>query len=163
MPHLRTAWVLRRRYCARADKQGHQRGIVIRHVAFVEALSQLEGEGAAGEWRETWAGLLVLRLYHLWQLNPHTAGTDTPGAGAVRAVVEELPESASVKIGLIRILDALRVPHTPRPATITRLLRNYAASLARRAQWSLAEDVYQTAGFHPPGVRSQTRLPWIPL
>ena len=116
------------------------------HLAFVEALSDLEAEGAEREWRETWAGLLVLRLYRLWELNPETAGTGAPCALSVRAVVDDLPESASIKKRLAQILDGLATPTAAHATSIARLLSDYASALAQRAQWTLADDVYRTAG-----------------
>ncbi len=120
------------------------------HMAFVEVLSRLEAEGAEREWRETWAGLLVLRLYRLWQLNPETASTVAPGAASVQAVVDHLPESASIKKRLAQILETLRAPTAVHPTAIAELLGNYASGLAQRAQWTLADDVYETAGLPRP-------------
>jgi hypothetical protein len=128
---------------------------MIHHIAFVELLCQLEREGAEQEWRETWAGLLVLRLYHLWHLNPETARPDAPGAVSVRGVVDALPESTPAKQRLTRILDTLGTPATEAPAVITRLLGDYASGLAHTAHWSVAHDVYQTAGMGSEAVRAR--------
>ena len=125
-------------------------GILIHHIAFVEALSHFEAQGADSEWRETFAGLLVLRLYRLWQLNPETAGVGAPGARSVHAIVDDLPESASTKTRLMQILDSLGGPAPMRRTVITRLLGDYATGLTQQAQWALAADVYETAGMRRP-------------
>ncbi len=130
---------------------------MVHHVAFIEEMSQLEREGAHMEWRETWAGLLVLRLYRLWGVNPEIAHTGAPGAGCVRAVVDELPDSTPAKESLTDILDALRPRQTAEPAALAHLLLAYAACLRQHAKWSLAEDVYHTAGTLGPSAAG--RLP----
>ncbi len=119
---------------------------MVQHIAFVEHMRHHESSPREWEWQETWAGLLVLRLYHLWQLEPGTAARDAPGAKAVRALVEGLPGPAAGKTGLIRILDALQANDSEPLATVASFLRDYASVLAARAEWHLADDVYQTAG-----------------
>ena len=128
---------------------------MVHHIAFIEMLSQLERDGAKKEWRETWAGLLVLRLYHLWQLNPDVARSNAPGWVAVRRVVEALPEPSSIKRCLARILDSLRAPNGTPPLKVTRLLSDYADGLVGSAQWALAHDVYRAAGIGTEAVRAR--------
>src|SRR5687768_6422367 len=102
-----------------ADKRLAAGGGVIHHVAFVELLSQLEREGAEEEWRETWAGLLVIRLYGLWHLKPEAAHGDSPGAISVRALVDDLPEATFARQALGTILDTLRTSGTTHAAVVS--------------------------------------------
>jgi hypothetical protein len=134
-------------------------GVVIPHVAFIESMRRFECDGAETERRETWAGLLVLRLCRLWRLKPEVAQPDSSCAAAVGAIVNDLPESASAKEPLIRILETLSAPIAARPEVIGRLLGEYAAGLARKAHWSLSLDVYRTARLHCPSLNRRGRRP----
>lgn len=130
---------------------------MIQYMAFVERLRELELKGAEREWRETWAGFLVLRLYHLWQLNPEVVHPNAPGAKSVRGVVNALPASAPIKERLVQILDSLRAPIGSSPAAIKRSLSEYAAGLAGGTHWSLVHEVYHTAGMGRAAMRARKR------
>src|SRR5690349_2628671 len=101
-------------------------------AAFLELLAQLEGQRSVDEWRETWAGILVLRLYHLWLVNP--AVTDGRGSlsRAAEAAVTLLPETTASKPHLTSIVSALAGASATHRDRITRALADYAMHLVQR-------------------------------
>ena len=123
---------------------------MISHVAFIEVMGEFETPGTHEEWRETLAGLLVLRMFHLWMVDPAIAHRATPSARFVRSLVMDLPESTPARPRLIAILDSLRPRGPVRPKDIAAVLESYAAVLASRAKWKLAREVYGAARLHCP-------------
>ena len=129
---------------------------MIHQVVFFETLRELERSGAESEWRETLAGLLVLRLYHLWELDPGVAQCNTRVALRVRALVESLPESATAKDHLLALLDTLGEADAPTPQMVAAALGCYARALAERARLPLARDVCRVARLGWPGGSNPT-------
>lgn len=120
-------------------------GQMLRHLAFFEALAELEETDA--EWRSTSAGLVVLRLVDDWMDHgPFPAGGNGWGVHAVRGAVEAMDVGNPTRLILAGIVDAIasgaeRVSLTPR-------LLAYARALHYGAEWGLAGDVYHTVISH---------------
>ena len=125
---------------------------MIHCMGFLERLSRLEYESAESEWREIWAGFLVLRLYRLWHLEPQIAAANAPMAMAIRSFVGSLPESVHAKDGFLRILDTLRRGGSEQRTVAARLVREYGAGLIQQAHSAVAEDVHRTLAMCCSGI-----------
>lgn len=125
---------------------------MIHCMGFLERLSRLECESAESEWRETWAGFLVLRLYRLWHLEPQIAHANSPMAMAVRSFVGGLPESVHARGGFLRILNTLRRDGLEQRTVAARLLREYADGLIQQSHSAVAQDVHRTLAMCCSGI-----------
>ena len=121
-------------------------------VAFLELLAQLERDGRETEWREMWAGMLVMRLYRLWMIESAITCSDATAARRARDVVASLPETTETKAHLSRIVAALRCARVVHRDAIARHVAEYASALAGQGRWPLAHDVYRLCGARPVAV-----------
>lgn len=137
---------------SRERRTAYAEGTVIHCMGFLERLSRLEHESAESEWRETWAGFLILRLYRLWHFEPQITEASSPTAMAVRSFVGGLPESVQAKDGFLRVLDALRGNGREQHTLAARLLREYAAGLIQQTHSAVAQDVHRTLAICCSGI-----------
>ena len=118
---------------------------MLRHLAFFEALAELDESDAA--WRSTSAGLVVLRLFDDWmEHGPFPAGAAGWGIRAVREAVEAVDSGNPTRLILAGVVDAIASGAEP-PAVTPRLLA-YARALHYTADWRLSADVYHTVIAH---------------
>ena len=117
----------------------------LRHLAFFEALAELDESDAA--WRSTSAGLVVLRLFDAWMENgPFPADAVGWGLPAVRDAVDSMDPGNPARLILSGVVDAIAEGAEP-PAVTPRLLA-YARALHYNAAWTLSADVYHTVIAH---------------
>ena len=119
----------------------------LNHLPFFEALADLEESSA--EWRETLAGLLMLRLVDAW-----TAGeraNNQPERSEVSAVGEAVDgiDPGNVLHGILKsVIHLATTPGEVSATTLPQLLA-YGRTLEFGARWTLAVDVYETVLAHP--------------
>jgi tetratricopeptide (TPR) repeat protein len=117
----------------------------LRHLAFFEALAELEESDAA--WRSTSAGLVVLRLFDDWmEHGPFPVGGAGWGIRAIRDAIDAVDEGNPARLILAGVVDAIASGAEP-PAVTPRLLA-YARALHYTADWRLSADVYHTVVAH---------------
>ena len=117
----------------------------LRHLAFFEALAELDESDAA--WRSTSAGLVVLRLFDAWMENgPFPAGASGWGIHAVREAVDAVDAGNPARLILAGVVDA--IAEGAEPAAVTPRLLAYAQALHYAAAWTLSADVYHTVISH---------------
>jgi tetratricopeptide (TPR) repeat protein len=117
----------------------------LRHLAFFEALAELEESDAA--WRSTSAGLVVLRLFDAWmEHGPFPVGGAGWGIRPVRDAVDAIDPGNPARVILAGVVDAIASGAEP-PAVTPQLLA-FARSLDYSAQWRLSADVYHTVIAH---------------
>jgi hypothetical protein len=114
---------------------------MIPYRSFLSNLSRPECNSKETDRLETWAGLLVLRLYQFWHLDSAIGTAASPLAIAVRSFVNELPGSGRSRYCFLRVLDTLELGGVEQSLTAARHLRDYANDLRRCGQWALAEEV----------------------
>jgi tetratricopeptide (TPR) repeat protein len=120
------------------------------HLAFFEALGSME-EGS-GEWRETSAGLVTLRLVDSWFTEgPSVVAPDGWSLRAVRESIHRADRGSSIRSILSSIVDTMQALHDVRVTTLAPRLMAYARALMFDARWTLAADVHRTiiAYAHP--------------
>lgn len=119
----------------------------LRHLAFFEELAALDESDA--EWRSVSAGLVVLRLVDTWMEDGCSAVTaDDWGLRAVRAAIEEVPDSAPVRALLATVVDALEESRIPDMSVVAPRLLAYGRALEYDARYALAADVYRAVIAH---------------
>ena len=117
----------------------------LRHLAFFEALAELEESDAA--WRSTSAGLVVLRLVDAWmEHGPFTPGGAGWGVEAVREAVNSVDAGNPARLILAGVVDAIATG--AEPSAVTPRLLAYARALHYAAEWRLSADVYHTVLAH---------------
>lgn len=121
----------------------HQWRIVIKHLAYFEALANTEEDSSA--WKEGQAGLVVLRLVDTWfEQGPRPQGQDLFGVPAIRACIALIDPGKPVRGILSSIVDALEATRVPDANAVNARLLAYGQALEYDAQWRLASDVYET-------------------
>jgi tetratricopeptide (TPR) repeat protein len=118
---------------------------MLRHLAFFEALAELEETDA--KWKSASAGLVVLRLFDDWMdQGPFPAGGNEWGVRAVRSAVEAVDVGNPTRLILAGIVDA--IAEGADRASLTPRLLAYARALHYGADWALSADVYHTVIAH---------------
>ena len=117
----------------------------LRHLAFFEALAELDEADAA--WRATSAGLVVLRLFDAWmEHGPFPADAAGWGISPVRDAVDAVDVGNPARLILAGVVDA--IAEGAEPSAITPRLLAYARALHYAAAWTLSADVYHTVLAH---------------
>ena len=117
----------------------------LRHLAFFEALAELDESDAA--WRSTSAGLVVLRLFDAWmEHGPFPADASGWGIRAVREAVDAMDTGNPARLILAGVVDA--IAKGAEPSAITPRLLAYGRTLDYAAAWRLSADVYHTVIAH---------------
>ena len=119
-------------------------GQMLRHLAYFEALAELEETNPA--WRSTAAGLVVLRLFDTWVEHGPFASSDGWGVSAVRDKVAEMDVGNPTRLILMGIVDAIE--SSAEPSSVTPRLLAYGRALHYAADWKLSADVYRTVIAH---------------
>lgn len=119
-------------------------GHSIHHLSFFSRLGSLK-EGTS-EWHAARAGLVLLRLVDQ-RFSVASTGPDPWQFRAVRAAIEAIEETSSVRSILAGALEALTAPNAA-PARVLPRLMAYGRALDLGAQWSLARDVYDAIVRH---------------
>ncbi|HEY0969677.1 MAG TPA: hypothetical protein VGE02_01735 [Gemmatimonadales bacterium] len=119
-------------------------GQSLMHLAFFEALADETDDGSA-TWRETSAGLLVLRLFDGWirALRRGEPGPEPSRVAAVRREVLEVEDGSTMRPVLLGLVDVIRAGGRDAEGARGHLLA-YARRLQFDASWRLAADVYRT-------------------
>jgi tetratricopeptide (TPR) repeat protein len=119
----------------------------LRHLAFFEELAALDESDA--EWRSVSAGLVVLRLVDSWmEAGGDSVTSDTWTLRAVRAAIEEIPESAPVRALLASVVDAIEESAVPDMSAVAPRLLAYGRALEYDARFALASEVYRAVIAH---------------
>lgn len=120
------------------------------HLAFFEALASMD-EGT-GDWHETAAGLVTLRLVDSWVAQgPSVVAPDGWSMRAVRDAIHRVDRGSSIRNILSSLIDTMQALREVRITTLAPRLMAYARALMFDARWTLAADVHRTvlAYAHP--------------
>jgi tetratricopeptide (TPR) repeat protein len=118
---------------------------MLRHLAFFEELGATD-ENDAG-WRSVSAGLVVMRLVDRWMADGQS-GLTAHSVSAVRAAIDEMPETTPVRRILASVVDAMVESQSGEMHAVTPRLMAYGQALEYDAKLSLAADVYRTIVAH---------------
>lgn len=122
----------------------------IRHLAFFEALAEMEESDAS--WRAVSAGLVVLRLLDAWlDEGPQTVAPGSWSVQAVREAVHAIDAGDPSRAILGGIVDAIESAPAVALAPVAPRLMAYGRALDYEGRFRLAGDVYRTvlAHVHP--------------
>ena len=118
----------------------------LRHLPFFERLASLDEQSS--EWRETSAGLLVLRLVDTWLEEGPSAVRGGWGVRAVRECIDAIAPGTPIRAILSGVIDAMSDASDAQPGVVTPRLMAYGQSLSLDAHYSLAADVFETVVAH---------------
>lgn len=118
----------------------------MRHLPFFERLASLDEQSS--DWRETSAGLLVLRLVDTWLEDGPSAVRGGWGVRAVRECIDAIAPGTPIRAILAGVIDAMSDATDVQPRVVTPRLMAYGQSLSLDAHYTLAADVFETIVEH---------------
>jgi len=118
---------------------------MLRHLAFFEELGSMDESDAS--WRAVSAGLVVMRLVDRW-MSDGARGLTVHSVSAVRAAIDEMPETTPVRRILSAVVDAMEESESGEMHAVTPRLMAYGQALEYESKLSLAADVYRTIVAH---------------
>ena len=130
---------------ATAERRVNRTDGMLRHLAFFEELGAMDESDVS--WRAVSAGLVVMRLVDRW-MSDGALGLTAHSVSAVRAAIEEMPETTPVRRILSAVVDAMAESESGEMHAVTPRLMAYGQALEYESKLSLAADVYRTIVAH---------------
>jgi tetratricopeptide (TPR) repeat protein len=136
---------LKRYKPATAERRVMKTDGMLRHLAFFEELGSMDESDAS--WRAVSAGLVVMRLVDRW-MSDGARGLTAHSVSAVRAAIDEMPDTTPVRRILSAVVDAMEESKSGEMHAVTPRLMAYGQGLEYESKLSLAADVYRTIVAH---------------